>query len=144
MCRVLLFLPNRLFTDSVKPFFVCIEVFQNSRKDRISSYLLFPEDLLEVFEHDPLHGVNDHPECGQGLPNQLLTLVPGVPDVEHDVPDDVVVEDEGSLLGQLGDELDEGTDDLEDLDRVLTRQLLHEKLEKQGRVVHQARPNDLK
>ena len=144
MCRVLLFLPNRLFTDSVKPFVVCIEVFQNSRKDRISFYLLFPEDLLEVFEHDSLDGVNDHPQCGQGLPNKLLALVPGVPDVEHDVPDDVVVEYEGSLLGQLGDELDEGTDDLEDLDRVLTRQLLHEKLEKQGRVVNQARPNDLK
>ena len=74
----------------------------------------------------------------------VLVTRPRVPDVEHDVPDDVVVEDEGCLLGQLGDELDEGTDDLEDLDRVLTRQLLHEKLEKQGRVVHQARPDDLK
>ena len=81
----------------------------------MNSYLLFPEDLLEVFEHDSLHGVDYHPQCGEGLPNQLLTLVPRVPDVEHDVPDDVVVEDEGCLLGKLGDELDEGTDYLEDL-----------------------------
>ena len=47
----------------------------------MSSYLLFPEDLLEVLEHDSLHGVYYHPQCREGLPYQLLTLVPRVPQV---------------------------------------------------------------
>ena len=88
--------------------------------------------------------MDHHPEGGERLPNQLLSLVTGVADVEHDVAYDVVVEDEGCLLGQFGDELDQGPDDLEDLHRVLSRQLLHEKLEKQVAVVHQARPHHLK
>ena len=50
-----------MFTDSVKPFLNVL--IQNTRKDRMSSYLLFSEDLLEVFEHDSLHGVNYHPQC---------------------------------------------------------------------------------
>ena len=109
----------------------------------MSLYLLFSQDLFQVFEHDALDRVNHHPEGGKSLPDQLLSLVSWVSDVEHDVTDDVVVEDEGSLLRQLGDELDEGADDLEDLDGVLPCQLLHEKLEEEVTVVDQTRPYNL-
>ena len=75
--------------------------------------------LLSDLEHEPLHRMDDHPESGQGLADQILPLLSRVPHVEHDVADDVVVEGEGGLLGQLGDEADEGAQHLERLRRVV-------------------------
>ena len=106
-------------------------------------YLFFSEDLLQVFEHDSLHRVDHHPEGGECLANQLLAFLLGVSHVKHDVANDVVVKDKGRLLRQLGNKLDESADDLKHVDRVLARQLLHEKLEKQGAVLDQTRPNHL-
>ena len=60
-------------------------------------YLFLSENLLQVFEHNPLNRMDDHPEGVQSLTNQLLTLLLRVSDVVHDVADDVVVQSEGSL-----------------------------------------------
>ena len=85
-----------------------------------------------------------HPQRGQCLPNQLLTLLLGVPDVEHDVANDVVVEGEGGLLRQLRDEADQGAQDLEGHRGVVTGQLLHEVLQEQVAILHKAGPDHLR
>ena len=94
-------------------------------------------------EHESLHRVDDHPERGQRLSDQLLPLLARVAHVEHDVADDVVVEGEGGLLRQLGDEADEGAQHLERLRRVVARQLLHEELEEEVAVLDEALPDHL-
>ena len=107
-------------------------------------HLLLPEYLLEILEHDPLYGVYNHPQRGQGLPDQLLALLLGVPDIEHDVANDVVVEGEGGLLRQLRDEADQGAQDLEGHRGVVTGQLLHEVLQEQVAILHKAEPDHLR
>ena len=85
----------------------------------------------------------DHPEGGQGLADQVLAALLGVAHVEHDVADDVVVEREGGLRRQLGDEADERAEDLEHLLGVVPGELLHEVLEEEVRVLDEAGPDDL-
>ena len=110
----------------------------------IIMYLFLPQDLFQVLEHDSLNRVDCHPEGVQTLANQLLALFFGMSDVEHDETDDVVVKGEGCLLGQLRDEPYQGPEGLEDCDCAFPGQLLHEVLEEQIAVFHQARPDDLK
>ena len=110
----------------------------------IIMYLFLPQDLFQVLEHDSLNRVDCHPEGVQTLANQLLALFFGMSDVELDETDDVVVKGEGCLLGQLRDEPDQGPEGLEDCDCAFPGQLLHEVLEEQIAVFHQARPDDLK
>ena len=87
--------------------------------------------------------MDDHPEERERGADENLSLVPGGPHVEHDVADEVIVEREGRLVGQLRDESDQVPDDLEHVVLVLSGQLLHEELEEEVAVLCEEGPDDL-